>query len=64
VKTAPALPRLLTCQELADRTGLGRSTWYELVTSGEVPCYRVGRAVRISEADAAQYLAARREATG
>lgn len=60
-KAPGKLPTLLTCQELADRSGLGRSTWYDLITTGQVPSYRIGRAVRVAEEDAAKYLASCRE---
>jgi excisionase family DNA binding protein len=42
-------PRLLLrIPEAAKALGLGRTKLYELITSGELPVIRVGRAVRVS----------------
>lgn len=38
---------LLTIPEAAERLGLGRSKFYELIQAGEVPAVRIGRAVRV-----------------
>jgi excisionase family DNA binding protein len=37
---------LLTARELEERTNLPKSTAYELAAKGELPCLRIGRAVR------------------
>lgn len=63
-RTAPPLPRLLSVRQLAERTGVPGGTWYELVARGELPAYRLGRAVKIGEEDAARYLDARRLEAG
>lgn len=38
---------LLTFPEAAARTGLGRSTLYEIVGRGEIPVVKIGRSARI-----------------
>lgn len=38
---------LLTVSEAARRLALGRATTYRLVQLGELPCVRIGRAVRV-----------------
>jgi excisionase family DNA binding protein len=38
---------LLRIPEAAQRLGLGRSTIYELIASGDLPAVRIGRAVRV-----------------
>ena len=44
-----ATPRLLLrIPEAAKALGLGRTKIYELITAGELPVIRVGRAVRVS----------------
>jgi excisionase family DNA binding protein len=43
--------KLLTIREAADRTGHRESTYRSWVLRGKVPFYKVGRSVRISEAD-------------
>jgi len=41
-------PMLLTVADVQAETGLGRTTVYALLASGELPAVRIGRAVRIS----------------
>ena len=55
------IPRLRTLQEIADRTGIPRSTWYTLVARGEIETVRYGRAVRVSEAEVIRWIDAHRE---
>ncbi len=51
------VPRLaLTVPEAAARLALGRSTVYELVLSGELPSFKVGRSRRILVADLQRWL--------
>ncbi len=38
---------------------MGRTKAHELVASGEIPSYRIGRLRRIRKADVERYLAAR-----
>ena len=40
-------PLLLRVEEAARMLRLGRATVYMLVASGELPCVRIGRAVRV-----------------
>jgi excisionase family DNA binding protein len=40
---------LLTARGVKERTGLPTSTIYELAAKGELPCLRIGRAVRFPE---------------
>jgi len=46
-KTTSDKPLLLTVSDFQSETGLGRTTAYALLASGELPVVRVGRAVRI-----------------
>ena len=41
------LPEYLTPQEFARKMGLGKSTVYQLLDSGELPCRRFGRRIFI-----------------
>lgn len=59
VKTS--LPRLFSPRELSEQTGIPRSTWYDLIARGDVPCVRIASSVRVAEDDAAAYLKSRRE---
>jgi excisionase family DNA binding protein len=43
--------RLLTLRECSERTGHRESTWRAWVLHRRVPFYKVGRSVRIAEAD-------------
>jgi excisionase family DNA binding protein len=45
---APTQRLLLRIPEAAKALGLGRTKLYELITAGELPVIRVGRAVRVS----------------
>lgn len=51
-------PVLLHADEAAALLGLGRSTVYRLLQSGELPSIRVGRAVRVPRASLARWIAA------
>ncbi len=46
-----AVGRLLTLRECSERTGHRESTWRSWVLRRRVPYYKVGRSVRIAEAD-------------
>jgi excisionase family DNA binding protein len=39
---------LLRPSEVAKQTGLGKSTVYLLIATGEIPCVRIGRSVRVA----------------
>lgn len=43
-------PVLLRVEEAARRLSIGRTKTYELMTAGELPVVRIGRAVRIPTA--------------
>jgi excisionase family DNA binding protein len=47
IATDPVTRRTLTIAEAAIILGVGRSTLYEHVRSGDVPCVRLGRRVVI-----------------
>jgi excisionase family DNA binding protein len=51
--TTPALHKLSTVSE---RTNLGRTTLYDLITNGHLKVVRVGRAVRVKEVDLAEFI--------
>jgi excisionase family DNA binding protein len=48
-------------RELAEATGIPRGTWYEAISRGRVPTYRLGRSVRVAEEDAARFVESLRE---
>jgi excisionase family DNA binding protein len=50
------LPQLLSPKEFLEVVPIGRSTLYDLVRSGEVPCARFGRRVFIPREVLRQYL--------
>jgi excisionase family DNA binding protein len=49
-------PEWLSYQEAQSLVGLGRTTLWRLVSSGEVDAARVGRAVRINRASLTSYM--------
>ena len=49
----------LTIPEAADLIGVSPRTARRLITAGELRAYRVGRLVRVREADANAFVAAR-----
>jgi excisionase family DNA binding protein len=59
--SAPPLP-LLTVHEAADRLNVAKTAVYSLLARGELPHYRIGRAIRICDEDISSYLALRRVA--
>jgi len=46
-----AAGRLMTLKEAAERTGFRESTWRAWILRRKVPYHKVGRSVRIAEAD-------------
>ena len=46
MKPEKTLPRLITAAELAASTGIPKSRVFELAREGELPCIRLGRAMR------------------
>lgn len=47
---------LFTPEEVAQRLKLSRFTVYELIKQGDIPIYRIGRSMRIAEADLKKYM--------
>ncbi|MER6300685.1 helix-turn-helix domain-containing protein [Kitasatospora sp. NPDC001539] len=54
----------LTVEEAARRLGVGRTTMYALVASGEVPSVTIGRLRRVPAEALKEYVAARAQAAG
>jgi excisionase family DNA binding protein len=50
------LPRMLTTAEAARCIGITKSTAYDWIARGYIPCHRFGRTIRISSADLEAYL--------
>jgi excisionase family DNA binding protein len=48
--------RFLTAAEAATCLGLAKSTVYDWIARGHIPCHRFGRTVRISLEDMEAYL--------
>jgi excisionase family DNA binding protein len=51
---------LLTVEEAAERLGIGRSTMYGLITSGEIDSLHVGRLRRIQPEALARFIESQR----
>ncbi len=64
--SAPAVPDptlvALTVEEAARRLGVGRTTMYSLLASGEIPSMAIGRLRRVPADALADYVAARSQA--
>ena len=58
-QSAPAIVPLLDLDAVAKRLDVSTKTVRRMVARNELPVYRVGRLLRISEADLANYVAAR-----
>ncbi|MFQ3678837.1 MAG: helix-turn-helix domain-containing protein [Fimbriimonadaceae bacterium] len=57
--------RLLTVREVCSWLGIGRSRFYELVRSGELPVIRLGpRGVRLRSSDLERFVEERQEFGG
>jgi excisionase family DNA binding protein len=54
---------LLRVSETADILGIGKSTAYELVATGELPSLKIGKAIRVSVADLKIWIQQRRAKT-
>ena len=55
------LPRLFSVRDVAEQTTLPVSTVYDVIARGELPAIRIGRAVRIDEADLLRWIDSRRD---
>jgi len=51
-------PQLHHLQEFLSRTGLSRSSAYRELSAGHLKAVRIGRSLRISEAEICRYIAA------
>ena len=54
--TAPALPQLLTIREVAHQQNVSPRTIRRQIENGDLACYRIGRAIRISPEDLSTFL--------
>jgi excisionase family DNA binding protein len=52
------MDRMLSVAQLASTTGMSVAYWRKAVSRKELPVVRLGRSVRIREADAERFLAA------
>ena len=59
-RRARPLGKLRTIPETAEILNVSTRTVQRLIASGALPVYRLGRSVRISDADIAAFLAANR----
>ncbi|MDD5726380.1 MAG: helix-turn-helix domain-containing protein [Patescibacteria group bacterium] len=49
-------PRLITAREAARCVGITKSTFYDWLARGYLPCHRFGRTIRVNTADLQAYL--------
>ena len=54
--STPAEKEWLTIGNLQDWLGLSRSKTYELIRTGEIPSYKIGRVLRLRKQDVEQWL--------
>lgn len=62
----PSTERLLTVKEVAAKLRLGSNAVYDLITSGRLPCHRIGRRggrLRVSAEDLRAYVQSCRDAS-
>lgn len=52
------LPQLHTLQTVSERTSLSRSALYREIKAGRLVAVKVGKALRISEAELARFITA------
>jgi excisionase family DNA binding protein len=57
-----SMTRLLTADAVAESLDVSSKTVRRWIKSGDLPAYRLGGLVRVSEADLIRFLATRREA--
>lgn len=51
---------LLTVEEAARQLSIGRTKAYELISTGDLPSIRIGRAVRVSLSDLREWVNTKR----
>lgn len=56
-------PRLLSLDEVRKRLGIGRNLVYELAASNALHTIRLGRLIRVSEAELARFIREREAAS-
>jgi excisionase family DNA binding protein len=54
--TSTIAPRLLRLEEAADRLAISRSMAWKIIALGELRSLRIGRAVRVRQADLEAYI--------
>jgi len=52
-------PDFLNVDQVAKRLYVGRSTAYNMVNSGEIPCIRFGRLIRVPVSALEQYISSK-----
>lgn len=57
------LPLVLRVEDLTQILSIGRNTAYELVRSGKIKSFRIGRSYRITRDSIAEYLAQNQDST-
>jgi excisionase family DNA binding protein len=55
---------LMSPEELSEFLGLGRTSTYRLLSSGEIPCIRLGRLLRVRRSDVEDFVESRLERAG
>ena len=63
-ETYSGIMPLLSVNKVAETLGLGRSTVYQLISRGELPAARFGRAVRVRPEDLEEFIAAKMNGVG
>ena len=57
------MQKLMTVKEVAETIGISESLIYRLVNSGQMACYRVNSAIRVSITQLQEYLESTRKNT-
>jgi excisionase family DNA binding protein len=52
---------LMSPEEVAECLGLGRTSTYRLLATGEIPCVRIGRLRKVRRSDVDAFIEARLE---
>lgn len=55
--TAPVLPRLYSVRDVAEAMGVSSKTVRRWIKAGALPVHRLGKQLRISQADLAAFIA-------
>ena len=61
IKQRPEADELLTLAELEEWLKVSRTTVYTLVSTKEIPSYRIGRTIRVRRVDVEEWLERNRE---